>query len=234
MRILSLILIQIVIAAAMPVPGPAMEMLPQADGRWTKIFSRSGIAVYSRETGDSDILTFRAVGVLQARIEQVMEVLRKVEISREWMPDVAERHTLKDYSDLHAITYSINPLPWPFADREMVLRNRLHLDRENKFLVLDTHSVDQSGAPRKTGVVRARLHSGRTLFRPVGPEQTAIDLNVLVDPGGRIPVWLTNLTQKNMPYDFLRALEKKAARTDYPLRPAFQAMLNDLLALLKS
>ena len=209
-----------------------MGTLPLPDGSWQKIFRQNGITVYSQKAAGSHILAFRAAGILRAGTDQVIEVLRKVEISGEWMPDVVARYTLEDFSDLEAITYSINPLPWPFADREMVLRNSLRLDPKNKVLVLDTYSVDPGGAPRKKGTVRAHLHRGRTLVRPAGPDRTEIDLRVLVDPGGYIPAWLANLSQRHMPYDFLRALEEKAANTDFPLRPAFRRMLNDLIALM--
>lgn len=232
MRRLFLSIIAMIFVLSVPVSGRAMGVLPMFEGNWTKIFQKNGITVYSQETTGSNVLAFRAVGVIRAGIDQVIEVLRKVEISREWMPDVAERYTLEDFSDLAAITYSLNPLPWPFANREMILSNSLHLDHKNKVLVVDTHSVDPDGAPRKKGTVRAHLHAGLTRIRPAGPGQTRIEMNVFVDPGGYIPVWLVNLTQKTMPYDFLRALEKKAARTNFPLRPAFRRMLDDLIALM--
>ncbi|MBI9087347.1 MAG: hypothetical protein JEZ11_27385 [Desulfobacterales bacterium] len=226
-------LMAMILFLSVPASGRAMGTLPLFEGKWTEIFRQNGITVYSQEPTGSNILAFRAVGVLRAGIDQVIEVLRKVEISREWMPDVAERYTLEDFSDLDAITYSLNPLPWPFANREMILRNSLRLDRKNKVLAVDTYSVDPDGVPRKKGAVRAHLHCGLTRVRPAGPGRTQIEMNVFVDPGGYIPAWLVNLTQRTMPYDFLRALEKKAASTTYSLRPAFRRMLDDLVALME-
>jgi hypothetical protein len=70
-------------------------------------------------------------------------------------------------------------------------------------------------------------------MRPVGEEETEIELILFVDPRGHIPTWLVNMAQKSMPYNFLRALEEKASRTNYDLRPSFKKMLDQLLVLLK-
>ena len=70
-------------------------------------------------------------------------------------------------------------------------------------------------------------------MRPVGEEETEIELILFVDPRGHIPTWLVNMAQKSMPYNFLRALEEKASQTNYELRPSFKKMLDQLLALLK-
>lgn len=230
-RILSIWLF-LFMSVVLPASSPAMGTLPVPGGDWKEIFRRNGIIVFSQETSGSEILGFRAVGILHARIEQVMEVLRKVEITHEWMPNTQERYILEDVSDLEAVTYSINSLPWPFADRELVLHNQLRLDRESKCLVVDVRSVASIIAPRNAHTVRAQMHCGRTFLRPAGPGRTEVDLNIRVDPVGRIPAWLVNLTQRTLPYDFLRALEKKAAQTDYPLRPTFRRMVDDLRHLL--
>ena len=162
-----------------------------------------------------------------------MEVLRKVEIAKEWIPDIDTKITVKDFSDLEAITYSVNILPWPFADRSLVPHNKLRLDREKKYLVIDIHSVDFETNPIKADGVRANMYCGQTLLRPVGKGETEIELILFVDPRGHIPAWLVNMFQKSMPYNFLRALEEKAGRTNYKLRPPFKKMLDQLFVLLE-
>ena len=55
---------------------------------------------------------------------------------------------------------------------------------------------------------------------------------LFVDPKGYIPARLVNIFQKSLPYNFLKALEEKAATTSYPLRPSYRKLLNDLKAIL--
>ena len=129
-------------------------------GDWREIFARPGITVYSQKLPKSGLLAFRADALLEAPVGQVMEVLRRVDITDEWMPDTREKYILQVNSDLDVITYSLNHVPFPFADRELVLRNHVHLDKDRKYLVLDIYSVEFDGQPVKKGAVRSHMQCG--------------------------------------------------------------------------
>jgi hypothetical protein len=206
--------------------------LPGTDlSDWREIFRKDNIVVYAMPAPDNDIMAFRATGTLKAPIDQIMEVLRQVEIAGQWMPDIIEKNTIEEISDLEAVTYSINKLPWPFAGRELILNNALRLDAKNRFLVVDVYSVERSDILPRDGSVRAVMHCGQTRMRPAAGGRTEMDIILYVDPKGAIPAWLVNFAQRRMPYNFLRALEQKAATTHYPLRPAFRRLLDQLIAL---
>jgi hypothetical protein len=202
------------------------------DGAWKQIFSQDGIDVYSQKAPDSGLLAFKATGTLNAPIDQIMEILRKVEISKEWMPDIEFKYLVKEFSDLDGITYSVNRMPWPFSGRELLLRNTLRLDRERKYLVIDIFSVEDPAYPVKKGNVRAFMFTGQTCMRPVGKQRTEILFMFYLDPRGYIPAWLVNMKQKTIPYNFLKSLEEKASTTHFQLRPAFQSYLDQLNAIL--
>ena len=199
---------------------------------WQQIFSKDGINVYSQEIPDSDILAFKATGTLNAPIDQIMEVLRKVEIAKDWMPDIVDKYTVKEFSDFEAITYSVNKLPWPFSGRELLLRNKLRLDREKEYLVVDVHSVEDASYPVGENNVRAFMYMGRTYMRPTGKGRTEILFVFYLDPKGYIPAWVVNIKQKMIPYNFMKSLEEKAGSTHFKLRPAFRNYLDQLNAIL--
>ena len=98
-------------------------------------------------------------------------------------------------SDFEAITYSINKLPWPFSCRELVLHNKLRLDRQKKYLVVDVTSVEDASYPVGKGNVRAFMRIGQTCMRPVDTEHTEIRFTFFLDPKGYIPSWLVNMKQ---------------------------------------
>ena len=224
-----------VIAIAMVI-GTEMTAEPTGQfcivsGGWQQMYSDQGITVYAQRTKKSKILAFRAEGILNAPIAQIMEVLRRVEIADEWMPDTDGKYVLKEISDAEAITYSVNRVPFPFADRELVLLNKLRLDRERKFLVLDVYSVDYPSEPVKKGVIRAQMYCGEMRLRPAGENRTEVALQLYVDPQGAIPGWIVNMFQKRLPYNFLRALEKKASSSNFELRPFYQQILKELVVV---
>ncbi len=96
--------------------------------------------------------------------------------------------------------------------------------------MVDIRSVDPASNPIKEDNVRANMHCGQMIIRPAGTAQTEIQLVIFFDPRGNIPAWLVNISQKSLPYDFLKALEKKASQTDYKLRPTFKEMFEELFA----
>jgi hypothetical protein len=238
MKIDWLLLLIIFIFLTLPIASlasnhqSAQQCLVQ--NNWKKLFNKNGLSVYSQKAAHSDVSALKAAGILKAPIDQVMEVLRKVEISREWIPHIDKKISIKDFSDLEAITYSVNRLPWPFADRSLLLHNKISLDREKRYLVVDLNSVDSKTNPIQEDHIRSKLYCGQLIMRPAGIGHTEIELILFIDPKGHIPTWLVNMSQKTMPYDFLKALEEKAGRTNYELRPSFKEMLDQLCALLRN
>jgi hypothetical protein len=228
----------IFIFLTLPITSLASNDLPAhhclVHHNWKKLFNKNGITVYSKRAADSDVLALKAAGILDAPMDQVMEVLRKVDISREWIPGIDDKVSVKDFSDLEAITYSVNKLPWPFAHRSLLLHNKLRLDEEENYLVVDIRSVDSETNHIQENYIRANMYCGQIIMRPAGLGQTEIELILFVDPKGHIPAWLVNMSQISMPYDFLKALEQKAGRTSYELRPSFKEMLDRLFALLRN
>ena len=97
---------------------------------------------------------------------------------------------------------------------------------------MDTFSIDDTSYPVANGNVRAFMQIGRTFIRPVDDQRTEILFAFLLDPKGYIPAWIVNLKQKNLPYNFLKNLEKKANSTRFELRPVFREYIEELKAIL--
>ena len=235
MKITRILIFIIFISLTLPVASlPADDSLGGYCvilNEWEHLYTQDNITVYSQKVPDSDIVALKAVGILKAPMDQVVEVLRKVEISKEWVPHIEKKFAVQEFSDTESITYSVNMLPWPFSDRSLLLYNKLRFDKEKNHLVIDIQSVEPEKIPIKEDNVRAKMHCGQMIIRPANTVQTDIQLVVFVDPKGHIPAWLVNLSQKRLPYDFLKALEKKAGGTHFELRPTFKEMFDQLFGL---
>jgi len=238
MKVAWILIFIIIIFLTLPNAGLTTNDLPAqyclTQNNWKNLYSNNGITVYSQKAPDSDVLAFKAIGIIRAPLDQILEVVRKVEISKEWIPTIDKKTVVKEFSDIEAITYSVNEMPWPFANRSLLLHNNLRLDREKKYLVVETHSLNSNTDPIKEDHVRANLYCGQMIMRPKDAGQTEIEFIIFLDPRGQIPTWLINMVQKSLPYDFLRALEEKASQTNYKLRPSFEEMLNQLISLLRN
>ena len=224
-------LIIVLVPAGLWAESVAIAQLCTPEGDWRILFSDQGLTISSKRMQGSRVLAFKADGIMEAPIGQIMEVMRRLEIVGEWMPDIQEKFSLEAVSDVEVITYSINRLPFPFSDRELILHNSVRLDRERSYIVLDMVSLDDYEYPAKKGTVRAVMNCGEMMVRPAGARKTEVALLLYVDPKGFIPAWLVNRVQRRMPYNFLKALEKKAATTNFEVRPTFRQLLNDLASL---
>lgn len=201
----------------------------RADG-WEKVYNKDGVLVHSQKAKDSVIVGFKAESVLNASLENVLQVLRDVEGTARWAPNMVEKRTIENISDVKAITYNNNDLPWPATDRDMVLVNELRLDRLNKVLVVDTHSVVHKDYPKFDNAVRADMPYGTLEFRRKD-KKAWVRMTILVDPKGSIPIWLVNMLQKMLPLQFLKALEKEAQLKKPANLPGVQKLLEELDSL---
>lgn len=220
-------------AGATSLPAPAATPLfvePPPQG-WTQIDAADGIVVQIQAPDGEQEPVYRALGILAAPIGQILEVLHDSATAAEWIPDLAFEEVVDRRSDFERVTRSVYAVPFPFADRELVLHSRLSLDRTRGDLVAEAVSVEHPLAPLGRGRVRAHMVCSRTRLRPLGPNRTAIDFLLQVDPGGRIPGFLAAFGLRPAPFKFVKALERRAQTAGYPLRPVYQELLRELEAL---
>ena len=195
---------------------------------WTLVFQQGGIVVQERSIPGSPKKAYRAKGILKAPIEQILEVLSDTTAAAEWMPDLDRQQVVETVSEVELITLSVYAVPFPFADRELLLHNYLRLDRPSGALVAETVSVDQPNVSIARRHVRAHMLYGKTWLRPLGADRTDIEFIIIVDPRGRLPDFLAAFGLRRMPLKFVQALESRAQSTQYPLRPAYRDLLRQL------
>jgi len=203
---------------------------------WTALESKGGLHFYSQKSAnESALLKFKAKGVLNIKMEKALAILRNVDKTTEWDKDTVEKHTIQNISDLEALTYSESKIPWPFQNRDLVLRNKLHIDKEQKVLFVESNSEDHAAYPPRKKRVRANIRV-KMRFRPIAENDNAtnIEMDVLVDPKGSIPHWVVNIVQRKMPYDFLKSIESYASVTSIEPNPGVGAMAVELRSILST
>ncbi len=195
---------------------------------WTLVFHQDHIVVEEIVIVGSPMPAYRAKGILKAPIEQILEVLSDTGAAAKWMPDLASHQVIAKVSDIDLITLMVYAVPFPFADRELLLHNHLYLDSKRRALVAESVSIDLPEVAVAGGHVRANMLSSKTWLRPLSADRTEIELVIVVDPRGRIPAFLSAIGLRRMPLKFVQALESRAQTTGYPLRKAYQDLLQQL------
>ncbi len=177
---------------------------------WKFETEKDGVKIYSRKVKGTNILSFKAVGFVDAPLDKMLAALRNVEVATEWDKSLLVKKTLKDHSLIEADTYSVVDLPTFFDDRELVLNNILDYDEKTHELIVRAKSVDLKDAPRNKKYTRAEIRIAEFRIKPENDLFTKMSMECMVDPKGDIPPWLANIVQQDMPYNFIKNLEKFA------------------------
>lgn len=219
-----------ILFSVISLPSLGVDFEVAATSGWRVESKKNGLTVYSREVADSDIVGIKAEGIVNASIEDVLANLRTVEGSEKWTPSVKRKVTIRNVSDLEAVTYTLNSMPWPVWDREMILHNILKIDYKKKLLFVMSKSVhdDYKNFPRAKKSIMAQMDYSNIGFRPIGKDKCYVELTAFVDAKGEIPAWMVNFFQKKWPIKFLSSIEKQSYRYKPKLLPGIAKLVAEL------
>jgi hypothetical protein len=213
----------------------SMDFEVAATTGWKVKKRKNGFTVYSREKEDSDIAGIKAEGIIDAPIETVLAILRTVEGSEKWTPSVARKVTIRNISDLEAVTYTLNTMSWPVWDREFIIHNILRLDYEKKLLFVMSKSVHEQypNFPKAKKSIMAQMDYSNIGFRPVGKDKCYVELTAFVDVKGDIPAWMLNFFQIKWPFKFFKSIEKQSKLVKPKLLPGIAKLVKELRELME-
>lgn len=191
---------------------------------WEKTLEKDGIIVYKKSSEKSDIQSLKAKGVINASVAKITTLLRDVDNSTKWVPNLQKRTVVKNISDTEAILYDVTDMPWPMTDRDTVVHHKLELSEDKKSVILNFKSTSNKVFEKSKDFVRAKIYTGYIKFIPQG-EKTLVEMSILVDPKGNIPSWAVNIVQVSMPFDFIKAIDSLAGKHTLPTPKGIKNLL---------
>lgn len=194
------------IALIFGAPSPAL-------GDWKHLTTKEGIEVSEREVPDRALPMFRAVGMIEANLYEVLAVIGDVENHTRWMSNCVDARLLLRESETVSYTYNRTDAPWPVSDRDVVVRAETIFVERGREVHQRFKSVTSDLMGPVKGVVRMRHLEGHYKLEAAGPDQTRVEYQVDADPGGRLPSWLVRRTSREMPFYTLLNLRRQVAET---------------------
>lgn len=176
---------------------------------YQKFDSVRGIDLYRFDTPGEDMPGFRGEVVIDRPLEDVLQVLRDVEHHTEWMHRCAVSEILQTISDDRAIVYNRTDVPWPVADRDVVLDTRFETASEGRLVILTFENTDPNLRPPPPRVVRMPKLSGFYRLWKMDANTTKVVYQVEADIGGRVPKWIAERVARDMPYETLSRLRAR-------------------------
>lgn len=182
------------------------QLFAQKVDSWTLSKNSDEIKVFTRLIPGTEFKEFKSETIINASIEEIVEILRNVEQFDTWMPDIEKCYLIK--RDGHRQWYYIETeLPYPMENRDMVYHSILTKEKP-AIAKIQIKGLPQY-LPEKKGISRLKSVEGYWLIQSINEKQTKVVYQVYANPGGTVPYWLVNRFSIEVPYKILFNLRKK-------------------------
>lgn len=186
---------------------------------WQEIYVDDGVTVSKAEMEGTRLVAFKGQTTFDHDAAEVLYVLMDNDHRLEWVGRLYDNQVLEQATPYEYVLYQAFELPFPFKNRDYVYRGQVTQDPSTGVITLAMGSIEYPDAPETVGV-RADLVNSRYRITPLGAGRAQVEVEILTDPAGAMPIWLVNLIQRSWPYDTLtgigRQLEQPYTGT-YPL-----------------
>jgi ribosome-associated toxin RatA of RatAB toxin-antitoxin module len=170
------------------------------DKAWTKTNSDEGVACYERKLLKTYYMEHRANAVINARLDDIVEVLKDVPNYPEWIYNCAEAVLLEGIDDYNKLIYYVQRSPVDKSGSDMVLSVRTLVDLNSGRMIVTLKSMDDYEYPdTKIRLYRERMTGFKGSWHLEAQSQTStmVSFTVHANPGKHKREYLVNnLMQK--------------------------------------
>ena len=195
------------------------ELKEFSSAHWEKTSDENGITTFQSENSESQLFAFKVVGLIDAPVGKIANILIDSSFDKEWAPDLEESRLIRQVSPTERIEYWGVKTSALTKNRDFVIHESVELDQPNHRLIFRFRSVEDPLAPL-TDKVRGTIRAGAYILIPkAGGKKTYVEYMVDLDPKGSIAKWIVNAVQKNFPRQAFEGLKRLAARPtvrDFP------------------
>lgn len=174
---------------------------------WVLAQDEDRIQLYTRPIADSDFFEVKATALINAPITVVATAMGDGEGCEEWRPMCKSSEILSTLSDTEQLVYMVLDLPWPVADRDMVIRSIAHIDAATRTVTVQLESA--SSEHPEQDYVRA-VTNGRYEIQALGEEQVELTYIMHTDLGGDLSADMINPRLVSTTYEDIKRLQDLA------------------------
>lgn len=164
------------------------------------------------ENDDGNWVFINDEGIIDAPLSIVVDHFKDVLKAEPMIPGLKIKIILEQISDGERIDYDHFEMPWPFKDRYTIYRAKEKIVTGGEILL--TMNPLDSFPFKENDKVAVKIKESTFLLKslPEDESKTRVTINVTVDPGGYLPVWLINLNTKSWSNDLFSNLRKNVRK----------------------
>lgn len=181
---------------------------------WEFIKEKEGIKIYTRKDVNSTIKSFKGEVFIHAQMEKVISLITNVKNFDLWDDDISEIKVLLPEREKHLQYYLIYDVPWPIADRDLVVDALITTDPVTGIKIVEARPLPNV-IPEKPNLIRIKKYWQKWTIIPMEPGIVHVILEGFVDPGGNIPSWLYNMVITETPLKVIRSVQTHTQSLSY-------------------
>ena len=181
--------------------------IPASAQEWELSRDQENIKVYKGKSESSKFKIIKVEAELNGSLKGLIDILMDVSNNKNWVYHTKESHLVRKINENELLYYAETYLPWPFSNRDMVIRMHFELDSSNNIL-----KVKATGEPDAIGNVQGKIRipkfNGSWMVTYNGVNKIKIIYLLEVDPGGNVPASISNLFVTRGPFETFHNLSK--------------------------
>ena len=176
--------------------------------QWDFVKERDGIKIYTRKEDNSSLKSFKGVADLHTEMDKVCLLLGNAKGFDWWDKNISEIKVLSYELGKYIQYYLVYDVPWPLADRDLVVDARITIDPVTGKETIFAQPLPDV-IPEKPDLVRIKKYWQKWTVQQVSPGIVRVILEGFVDPGGNVPYWLYNMVITDTPLKVIREVRKR-------------------------
>ncbi len=150
------------------------------------------LKVYTRNIAETGIKELKITTQFEASLNSIVALLNDVPANTDWVYSSKVAKITEKLAPNDMYYYSVSDFPWPLQDRDLIVHSVIEQDPDSKVVTSTSYSAKEK-YPLQKGIVRVTIFDSKWIFTPLPGGKVNIEYTVKTDPGGNIPVFLTNM-----------------------------------------
>jgi hypothetical protein len=182
-------------------------VVTESQTNWKLARNENNIKVYTAKNASSGFKEIKVETVMEGTLQKLMAVLMNVGNNNHWVYNTKQTYLIRTNGINEVLYYAETKLPWPFENRDMIIKMSFDLNTNNNTLKVMATGMPDS-LPEKNGIVRIKKFRAVWDVTYDGDKRIAINYFLSVNPGGSISPRISNMFVTKGPFESFSNLSK--------------------------
>ena len=177
--------------------------LALSQSNWELQKNKDGIKIWTADTPDSDFKTFKAEMIVDAKLENVKNLLVDLDAITTYYVGIENVTDIERPHDNEAVYYLEFDFPWPVSKR------RARVKSKAVPVEIGSYEITTTLVPpvnEKKGFIPVQAMSSMWIIINAGNGKTFVKHIAHMDPSGSVPAWIANSQVTETPFKSLQQL----------------------------